>query len=269
MCEVLRSSIRAAALSLLAAMATGSVMVGTASAEAGPFWHMRAIGAEGAGEKIEPKTPASFTEESVGQTLKGELSKTPVIIKTEGIQVKGAVFNSLSQGQIKVEIIYHQLALVEPVIKGCNVVVGEKNIIQIKGHLMWKWNGESKQLEEQPVTHQTPALVFSGAEPAEGESELDHGNFTVITLSSSCGVLAGTFPVGGSVVGIISSANVEEWHTLLSMAVVEAPKSQQHFWDGKASQGTKVGLLFGGNSATLVGGVALESVPQEIAIFGK
>jgi hypothetical protein len=255
---------------LLAALLVATAS-GTAMAEPGPFWHLRANSKEGEGKKVEATAPVAFSEEGGEQDLQGTIAGSKVDLSATNTQVKGQIFNSTTQGQIKVELAYGQVKLDEPSLKGCGVIVGEKNIVQAKGHLMWKWNGETKQLEEASQASQAPVVVFTAEEPALGMSELNQGNFTTITFKGSgCGVLTGTFALAGSVVGVPTMQKVQEWSSSPGLQLLSEAKVQQHFWDGKGFQGTKAGLVFSGSSATLTGGSVVEGGGgEEVAIFEK
>ncbi len=274
----MQSRIRAVMLGLLAVMLAGSVMAGTASAEAGPFWHHRLNEKEGEGAKIEPKAPENFRGTGGEQTLKGKISTTEFEIVSTSLQVKGAVFNAPNQGQIKLELVYNQPHLVKPALSNCTVVVGTKNIVQVKGHLMWKWNGTKEQLIEQPQAHQTVDLGFTAVEPQQQEKEeteaLTAGTFSTITLTGGgCGVLAGTFNVTGSEVGIPSPNTLGTWSKTLAVNTVEHKQGTgrwlQHFWDGKGFQGAELGLAVGANVASLVGQTTVNAEQQEVAVFEK
>jgi hypothetical protein len=269
-------------LGTLAVMLLGSAMAASASAEAGPFWHHRAIGGEGVGAKVEPNTPESFKGTGGEQKLKGTLAGEPVEITSSSLQVKGAIFNGPDRGQVKLELIYNQPKLIKPNKPNCAVTVGEKNIVVVKGHLMWKWDGTKTQLEkavQQP--EQTPDLVFSAVEPSQQKPFVEklkftnNGTFTTVALKNAaeCGVIAGTFPVSGSEVGIPSPARTEEWSRKLAVRTVESQSTTepflQHFWDQEAYQGAIVGLTFGSNPASLIGQTEVEAAQQEIAVFEK
>lgn len=266
-------------LGMLAVMLAGSVMATTASATAGPFWHHRLNSGEGEGAKIEPKAPENFRGQGGEQTLKGTIGKEPVVISSAGIEVKGAIFNNANQGQIKLEIVYKQPTLVSPKLPGCVVTVGEKNIVVVKGHLMWKWNGEKKQLEEQPQLNQKWDIGFTAVEPSQQKPAVErvnltnNGTFTTVALKSTatCAALAGTFNVSGSEVGIPSPSQLEEWSKKLQVRTVESQtgKFLQHFWDGEAFQGAELGLTFANNPASLIGQTEVEAAQQEIAVFEK
>jgi hypothetical protein len=206
---VLKSRTKLAMLGLLAVMLLGSVMATTAAAEPGPFWYHRPVGEkEGTGVKLAEGTAESFTGTGGVQILDGEISGTGVEIESPSVQVKGAITNSIHQGQIKVELIYSQPKLLKPALKECNVTINKANIVVVKGHLAWKWDGTQAQLEEQPQANQVPDLLFTNVEPQRQATFgiLDYrkvGTFTNLTFSGpGCGVLAGTFAVEGSEVGI-------------------------------------------------------------------
>lgn len=135
--------IRAVMLGLLAVMLAGSVMAATASAGPGPFWYHKAPGEKGNGVKV--SSPESFSGEGGKQTFTGTIGKEAIEITSKSVQVKGAITNNAFQGQVKLELIYTQPTMIKPISSGCEVVVGEKNIVQVKGHLMWKYNGVPKQ----------------------------------------------------------------------------------------------------------------------------
>jgi hypothetical protein len=259
-------------LGLLAMMLAGSVMAGTASAAAGPFWHHRAVGAEGEGAKVEANAPESFKGKGGEQTLTGTFGGETVEVRAPSVQVKGAVFNNSLQGQVKLEIVYNQPEVLKPAAKPCSVVIGAKNIVVVKGHLMWKWNGEAKQLTEEPQTAgQKPDLVFTPLELATGATTLPAGEFTSLTFTGSgCGVLpGGPRKVSGSEVGLPSPANVNEWSKKLAVRTLPGKEFEQHFWNGTAFEGVKAGLEFTGATANLVGQTEVEAAQQELAVFEK
>ena len=281
---MLTSRLRALVLGMLAVLLAGSVMAATASAEAGPFWHHRAIGGEGKGEKIEPKAPENFRGTGGRQALIGKIGTEEIEVESTSVQVKGAVYNGPNRGQIKLEIVYNQPKLVKPNKPTCIVTVGEKNIVVVKGHLMWKWDGTNAQLmlnPQQPT--QKPDLVFTAIEPTQQKPFVETldmtkgGTFTTVNFKSlaTCGAFAtGPINVSGSEVALPSPSQVEEWSTALAVRTIptqEPPNAFffQHFWDGEAPQGAKIGLTFGSNSASLVGQTKVNAQQQELAIFEK
>jgi hypothetical protein len=287
---VLTSRLRAVMLSLLAVMLVGSVMAATAYAEpeAGPFWYHRS-NSEEEKKKIEPKAPENFSGEGGEQIFIGKVGGTEFEIGSEGTQVKGAIFNGAHSGQVKFEIVYKQPKLKRPALSGCTVKVGTNNIVVIKGHLAWKWNGTPAQLGIFPqLTEQIPDIVFTNVEPQEQKPFVSSdyrkvGVFTNITFSSNCAGLAGTFGVAGSEVGI-PNLKAEEWSRELAVRTlsggtlpkeigekeaVEGEGFLQHIWEGTRFQGIIVGLMFSGNPADLIGQNRVRSAQQEISVFEK
>jgi hypothetical protein len=278
---MLGSRIRAVILGLLAVALAGSIMTATASAGAGPFWHHRENSKEGVGFKIEETSPETFTGPGGSQKFTSALSGTEFEIESATSEAKGEIFNNTNHGQIILNNFYKEPKLIKPKIAGCEVKVGKENKVPIKGHLAWKWDGTSTQLraENQEAAGQVPDIIFSVIQlpqqkPAVEEINLTNdGAFTTITFSSACGVLAGTFPVNGSAVGILNH-NVEEWSRTLNVRTIANPQSGeknqiilQHYWDGEAFQGAKIGLLFGKEPAALVGQTETTTAKQEVAIF--
>jgi hypothetical protein len=262
-------------LGLLAVMLAGSIMAATASAEAGPFWRHRPT-AEGEGSKIEANAPESFKGTGSEQKLKSTIASTAVTINSPSTTVKGNIFNNERQGQIELENVYNQPTLAEPTLKGCLVTVGSRNIVQIKGHLMWKWNGTAEQLTEQPQANQKWDIGFTAVEPRKqgtGTQILSSGTFTTVTLSpaAACGVLAGTFNVTGSEIGIPAPSGLKEWSKTLTVRTLDHKQGTgrllQHYWDTEFI-GAELGLALGPNKATLVGQTTAET-SNEVSVFEK
>lgn len=273
------SRIRAGLLGLLAMMLVGSVVAATASAEGGPYWHHRAVEGKGEGLKIEPNAPESFSgkggEQILLSSVISEAKEVPVEISSSSVQVKGAIFNNENQGQIKLELVYNQPTLRTPKFPECSVTVGEKNIVVVKGHLMWKWNGEKKQLEEKPQLEQQPDIVFTQVEPVQQKPFVEkvkflNGIFTTIGFKGKCGPLT-AFPITGSEVGIPFPHQLEEWSKKLAVRTMPPQNGIffQHYWDGTGFQGAEIGLSFNNRAASLIGQTEVESAQQEIATFEK
>ncbi len=265
----MQSRTRAVMLGLLAVMLAGSVMAATASAGPGPFWYHRPVGeTTGSGVKIAAKSPENFRGEGGKQTLVGVFDGGEVEVKSASVQVKGAISNGPFQGQVKLELIYLQPEVVKPAGKPCTVTIGKNNVVVVKGHLMWKWNGATKQLEEQKQAEQVPELVFTPAELQQGATGLPKGEFTSLTfLGSGCGVLpGGPRQVSGSEVGFPSPSHLEEWSSKLSVRTVPGKELLQHFWNGEKFVGAKVGLEFTGAEANLIGQTEATAEQQEIAV---
>ena len=255
---------------LLALLLAGTVAQGMAHAEAGPFWHHRANAKEGAGSKIEEKSPEKFSGGGGEQKLTGKIAGTSIEIVTKSQQVKGVLYNTKLQGQSKFVMAFHEPTLSKPELKGCEVKIGENNTVKVSLHLSWKWNGESKQLEENPQKRQKPDGIVTATEIAEGATAIPKGAFTTITLKGGgCGVLAGSFKVEGSATAKkFVPSNLEEWTTVFKLNYGEG-NLKQHFWNGKGSIGGETGLLFAGSEADLVGEGTLTAEKQEVAAFEK
>jgi hypothetical protein len=268
-------------LGMLAVMLAGSVMATTASAAAGPFWHHRLNSSEGEGAKVEPKAPENFRGTGGKQILIGKIGTEEIEVESTGSQVKGAVFNGPDRGQVKLEIVYNQPKLIRPNKPECIVTVGEKNIVVVKGHLMWKWDGTKTQLEKaEQQPEQTPDLVFSAIEPPQQKPFVEKvdltkgGTFTVVNFKTleKCGAFAsGPINVSGSEVALPTPSQVAEWSKTLAVRTIPTPQSPntflQHYWDQEAFQGAKVGLTFGSNPASLIGQTNVTAEQQELAIF--
>src|SRR4029077_10169370 len=87
-----------------------------------------------------------------------------------------------------------------------------------------------------------------------GATGLPKGVLTTIALPvSGCGVLGGTkTSVEGSLVGEVKPGTEGEWSSSDEIRTPEGKKAQ-HFWNGKEFVGVETGLVFGGNTASLVG----------------
>jgi hypothetical protein len=279
---MLNSRIRTVVFGLLTTILAALAMTATASAEAGPFWHHRAVGGEGEGLKVEPTAPENFKGEGGEQTLKGEIGTTATEITSEGTQVKGALFNGPEHGQFKTSIVYKQPRLKSPALSNCTPTIGNNNIVQLKGHLAWKWDGTRAQrvAVNQKAAGQTVDGIITPYQPYRqkaNEEEIEKvnaGNFTTITLSGSgCGLLAGTFPVAGGEI-IIPNRGLEEFSTSLTNRTIPAPTTNegqflQHVWFGGVPWGIDLGLTFAGHPASLTGQNTVNFEQQEIAVFEK
>jgi hypothetical protein len=292
------SKIRAVVLGTLAVMLAGSVMAATASAEAGPFWHHRQEGESGEGAKIPANKPENFSGHGGVQTLTGEISNIKVELISAAAQVKGQIQNTEHQGQIKVAIFYQppSLKINGETPKECIASVGQQgqftNIVQLKGHLAWKWDGTTQQLTEQPQRQQKWDIVFTQAEPQEqtGRPLIDlrkaPGAFAEIKFTGAgCGVLStGPAKVAGAEVGIPAPSQLESWSKKLNIRTLPSgqfPKEVlgeaaptgagflQHIWVGAGYQPLVLGLTLGGNAANLSGQTDVDAEQQEIAVFEK
>jgi hypothetical protein len=254
-------------LSLLAMLLVGSFAASTAYAEAGPFCHHRAKGTEGPGEKLGGDAEGENANGVGGvQNLKGTVGTTPVEIVSKDIQIKIQIYNAADQCQIKISIQYHNPKLEKPVVAGCETEVGVQNKIQVKLHAAWKWNGTTKQLEEQPQKEQQTDWLATTTD-LHGTTSLPKGEFVQITFKK-CGVLTGKFPVKGTERVWVIPEHVEEFMTKFKL-VIQGGKWQQHYWNGTQFIGGETGLEFGGNPADLTGEGEVTMEKQELALFEK
>ena len=84
-------------------------------------------------EQTEPKAPENFKGEGGAQTLIGKFGEETIEISSPSVQVKGAPYGPVRR-QVKPGIVYNQPNLCKPNKPGCVVTIGEKNIVQVKGH---------------------------------------------------------------------------------------------------------------------------------------
>jgi hypothetical protein len=269
-------------LALLAVILVGSALAASASAEAGPFWHHREVGEKGEGSKIEEKTPETIKGEAKAVTLTSTIAGTGVEISFSDILLRSILFNTPAQGQDISTFTFVTPKLVKPALTGCEVKIGKENIVVLKGHLMWKWDGTRTQLEavNQRTAGQRVDVGFTPVVPTEQTpfvEELDYrsiGGLTSVTFSpaANCGVLAGTFTLGGSDVAM-PNLEPEEFHRTLSMmSYVNSGQPRgllQHFWGGTRNQGAKLGLTLDREPASMPSQTTAETEKQEIAVFEK
>lgn len=265
---MLRSRARAVLLGALTLLlAASSFAAATSYAAAGPFAYHRAIGEKGKGVKIPENAPEQFQGEGGQQKAASKISGVEVEGVAKSVQIKGVIYNNSLQGQLKMELKFHEVTLTKPNLPGCEVKFGKNDTGTVVGHLAWKWDGTTKQLEEAAPLHQGPAGVGLGSELSEGAVGLPETEFTTITFTgSACGVLVGKFTAKGSETIKTSPSNLGEWSKSLSITLAESSEAI-HFWNGKAFVGAKTSLLLGKEPAK-VGGESKAEVPaQEIAVF--
>src|ERR1700730_18812789 len=93
--------ITAIVLGLLTLLIVGMFAASAAYGEAGPFWHHRNNAKEGAGSKIEEKSPENFSGEGGEQTFNPEIAGTKLELTSKSVQAKGILYNNNLQGQMK------------------------------------------------------------------------------------------------------------------------------------------------------------------------
>jgi hypothetical protein len=262
------SGTRTIMLGFLTLLAIGSFGASAAYGEAGPFFHHRAIGGKGEGEKIEQPADEQFQGEGGQQILDGELAGTKIEMVANSVQAKGIFYNNVLQGQFKLLQKYHEPKLVKPELKGCEVKLGTNNELTLFGHLAWKWQGTREELTEQPQKNQKPSGIGLPGEIETGATALPKGTITDITLSGAgCGVLAGKFEIKESISALAKPANLGEWST--TVVVTFSGWKELHFWNGKENIGVTQGLTFGGNPASYTGSSTVKAAAQEVAVFEK
>jgi hypothetical protein len=240
------SRARALLLALLVCVLVGSVAAEAAyAAEPGPFFYGREIGGKGEGEKLSETKPTPLSGEAKEGVARVIIASTPIEIVTKSIQAKGVLYNNALQGQIKILQKYSESKLIKPELKECAVKFGETNEIKVEGHLAWKWNGQKKQLEESPKG-QKPTILFTAGSLAEGATKLPEETFVdVVFKGGGCGVLAGSFPIKGSIAASLKPANLEEF-TSEPTATLPGPQADA-FWNGKEAIGTEPKLTTDGS----------------------
>ena len=264
--------IRRATISFLALLVLGSCTASVAAGEAGPFWHHRQTSAEGAGSKIEAKSPEALPPEAgaVQQTLKMVIAGTPVEVVAANAQAKGIIYNNSMQGQIKLLAIYVEPKLDKPELKSCVPTLGEGDQVKLIGHLAWKWNGLKSQLEEATQKGQVADVIFTPTEIENGATGLPTGEFTKVTLEGSgCGVLVGKYSITGSTSSGLKPGGLEEWQ---AQATMNMPGGEmQHFWNGSSFIGVKPALevLSKPAGSVVLSGPVGGHPAQEIAVFEK
>lgn len=247
----------------------GLFAASSAYAEAGPFCHHRPIGGKGEGEKIESGHPENASGEGGKQSFSGKIGNETFEVAAASEQIKLAFANNALQCQVKAVIQYHGVTLVKPALKECTVTFGTENKFQIKAHFGWKWNGEKKQLEEQPQLNQKPDIIHTPRDIPVGAHELPNGVFVTVTLKGvGCALLAGTYPVGGSASANLTPGNLQEWSSSQTITIASG-EGMQHFWNGTEFVGVSTGLTFANNPLGLTSQQVVKDGQQEMAIFEK
>ncbi len=264
------SRTKALVFGLLAMVLVGAVAGASASASPGPFWYHRAIGEKGgAGLKVSPNAPEGFKGEGGEQRLLSTVGTEPIEIASSSVQVKGSISNNVFQGQVKLELIYNQPHVVKPagVASTCVVKIGENNIVQVKGHLMWKFKKGGTELTEQGAAGQTPELVVTPKEIQQGATSLPGGVFTTLHFAATgCGIFPTLANIEGSQLGFGFPSELGVFSQELAVRTTEGQEQLVHFWNGEKNVEGKVGLKFGLNEASLIGQTLNKTNQQEIAV---
>jgi hypothetical protein len=193
------------------------------------------------------------------------------------VQVKGIIYDNVLQCQLKLESKYHELK--SKSFPECEIKIGSNNTVKLFAHQEWKWNGEKKQLEEQPQQAQFRDWVFLPVELKEGFTELPKATFASYIVSQPTGhkcILAEkeplTLPITGSATGEpqptgSTKVGLEEWNTKSTVAFAKG-EGKQHDWDGALPYiGFTTGLTLAGEPASHFGSITTQTAAQEIAFF--
>jgi hypothetical protein len=249
-------------MGLFAVLAVGSVASATASAEAGPFWLHR-FSAEEAGKKFSQSEQEKYYGQ--GKTLLiGTVSGRQVILAGE-LQIKGTLWNEANQGQLKLQAEFHHVIWLGH--SGCTVTVTVPEDYQ--GHLMWKWNGEKKQLEEAKQEKQhwdgiiVPGKTTLGATGLSGKNVFAKVLFT----GAGCEILNGIAASASGAAGFTAEIGLGVFRKTFTFISPGVPLVQ-HFWNGSSFVGLKENLIFGENEASFIAYIPVEA-SQEVAVTEK
>jgi len=275
---VLGIKLRVGLLGLLAMLLLGSYAAAPAFAEGGPYCHHRAIRGEGEGELIKAQTPEQIFGEGTEQKLKGTLARAPIAIESTAAQVKGIIYNNEDQCQVKVEIHYQPLSIVGQTAT-CNAELPNNNTVKLFGHQVWKWNGTTEQLRENPQRRQVRDWLFLPRELQQGATSLPPSQtFTVINITS---VMGRTCLIASRQNEVTGSATAQAVPYQLGVGNVteeqrtEGSEGKQHFWNGREFVGFETGLSFAREPAKYEGSFKVKTIgrqqeaPQEIVYSEK
>jgi hypothetical protein len=229
---------------LIALLAVSSIISVSASAGPGPFWLQKKVNdCCSAGWKITAQSPEKFQGKSGRSILKAKVNGVPFleIICNKG-RSGGIIYNNGLQGQMKISVSFTECVVVS--LKGCTVA--EPIQFNANGHLMWKWNGTTAQLNERPQEKQVPDLLFYGGEIQQGTKALEEGKELVgLKISGEACAVKETFVVKG-----FESADATPWTMQFKNQI--GPQTEfaerlfigftpgpheQHFWNGEEQIG--------------------------------
>lgn len=262
--------VRFVVLSLLALFVLGSVGSATASAEPGPFWHHRALnGTEFPGEKIEKAAKEKVSGESNAVTLKGKAGGLTLQIKCK-LKFTGTIWNEEKQGQGSFETKFTECGVAERLCPVTVVTTGE-----YPAHLMWKYLGNSKELEQiKPQSKiQGPELLIipPGVELTQAGGLKEEKSFATVEISTEkgCGEALGGLKteVAGATVAVAFKPAIEHFAQTTTFLFLGQNEYRQHYWNGERQVQLKVGLKAFAAPATFSAEVPTTAEKQEIAIF--
>lgn len=262
-----RARARRALLGVLTLLTASSLVAATALAGPGPFAYHREIGSKGNGVKISEQSPEAFQGEGGEQKAASKILGMEVEGVAKSVQIKGIIYNNGLQGQLKMELKFHEIVSVKPNLPECKIKIGSNNTSTVMGHLAWKWSGATKQLEEAPQPNQGPAGVGTAVELKQGTTELPNtAEFTTVSYGTGCGVLTGVYKFKGTETIKTNPSSLGVWSKTLAITLAEE-KEKIHFWNGKAFIGGETMLTLGTEPAKIGGESKATVAAQEIAVF--
>jgi hypothetical protein len=275
--------LRVGLLGLLATVLLGAFSAAPALAVGGPYcWH-RGIGEkESKGLKITGQEPEEIAGRGGGQRFEF----LGLVLESEGVQVKGIIYNNPDQCQVKITLTYREQKVVGN--PNCEVKINGNNVVKMYGHQAWKWNGTKTQLGETKQELQHRDWIFLPVELQQGATGLPTGTqLETITITSKSGLKCSPLfvmnqtKVAGSatVAGFANPQTLKEDQKLGTFGRVEelqttGGEGAQHFWNGTQFIGVQTGLTFGEQASKYTGAFEINPIgrqgkapPQEIAYF--
>lgn len=259
--------VRLLLMGLLSALAIGMTAAAAATAEAGPFWHQRE-GGKGSGVKIEQSKPVAYSGQGKVKFNFFIMNKLAGILDAE-IQIKGGIWNEANQGQLKAQVKFEQVRPPgEPACKS-ETKVPEN----YQGHLMWKWNGETKQLEESSQAQQKWDIMLTPGQTKLDEKGLSGKNIlATVSFGASCGSFSNTTQSFKGAMIFAADAGLEAFHNTFtfigSLPLTFVTPFDTHYWNGKGSIGLEENLFFEAVRSGLAGEFPVK-FGQEVAVFEK
>jgi hypothetical protein len=258
--------VRLLVLGLLSVMVFGA-FASTALAGPGPYWHHRAEGGKGEGEKIEQKEPESYSGSVTQSEFIGKIGGNELKLKGEA-QVSGGVWNAPDQGQAKIQVKFFNV--VANGIAGCTAEVKVPQDYNV--HLMWKYRGNAKELENKPQVEQGQewdGLVLPQQSKLSPKGPEGKNIFAIIKMGSKCGVLSG---LGGNVEGFTGfSAPQLPVGSFSKAPILVFPGGilEQHFWNGQRFEPIIAELTFNNELAKFFSQGPVKFQKQEVGVFEK
>lgn len=259
--------VRLLVLGLLSVMVVGAVASTSALAEPGPFWHHSVPGSGKDDGKIEQKEPEQYTGIVTQSEFVGKIGGTELKLKGEA-QESGGVWNAPDQGQAKIQVKFFNV--VANNIAGCTAEVKVPQDYLV--HLMWKYRGLPKELENRPQKEQGQewdGLVLPQQSKLSPKGPEGKNIFAVITLGSKCGVISS---LKGNVEGFTGFSAPQlplEKFSKEPTLVFPGGILEQHFWNGQRFEPIKLELSFNNELAKFFATGPIKFAKQEVAVFEK